>query len=108
LNLMLAIGDLFSALLLLLLPSSAISATCLRDCQLLLDCWIVVAVSSSPPPPTLSHYSLLLLYSPYLALSLSLSLSLVLLLQMITNCLESSLLWAEKLGRIPVDHGFWF
>lgn len=75
LNLMLAIGDLFSALLLLLLPSSAISATCLRDCQLLLDCWIVVAVSSSPPPPTLSHYSLLLLYSPYLALSLSLSLS---------------------------------
>lgn len=50
LNLMLAIGDLSSALLLLLLPSSAISATCLRDCQLLLDCCIVVAVSSSPPP----------------------------------------------------------
>ncbi len=70
LNLMLAIGDLSSALL-LLFPSSAISATCLRDCQLLLERRLVVAVSSSPP--SLSRYSLLLLSSPYLAVPLSLS-----------------------------------
>lgn len=75
LNLMVAIGDLFSALL----PFSAISATCLRDCQLLLDCCIFVAVSSSPPPPSLSPTP----YSCYPLLtlqSLSLSLSLVLLI----------------------------
>jgi hypothetical protein len=48
----------------------------LRDCQLLLERCVVVAVSSPPPPPSFSHYSLLLLSSPYLELSLSLSLSL--------------------------------
>ncbi len=75
LNLMLAIGDLSSALL-LLLPSSAISATCLLDCQLLLDCCIVVAVSSSPPPSlTLLPTPVILSLpcSPSLSLSRSLS-----------------------------------
>jgi hypothetical protein len=48
----------------------------LRDCQLLLERCVVVAVSSSPPPSSsLSHYSLLLLSSPYLGVPLSLSLS---------------------------------
>jgi hypothetical protein len=84
----------------------------LRDCHLLLERCVVLAVSSSPlPSSSLSHYSLLLLSSPYLAVPpppLSLSLSRSCYLQMITNCLESSLLWAEKLGRIPVDNGFRF